>query len=659
MAGYGTKKIFGDRGLQLTFPLEFQKAYNLPLAYFPSHQGAAQDVMAGSDFQSQYHQEKRAYANKTVMDGLVARRSAEQKLLTGPHNYHVPKPVLGQRVYANPSYGNTSIASGRRDSGAADAPFKVVENGGMMRGSGGLKTVEARQFYKDQLTRRIGQLDRLNALSQGFAVEMGQPYERHDNRQSGPPNKVEFFIYLRALGDTILSGDLSRFTFENVKELITRLLQLGPTASREDFQDILDALDTMTTTARDGMLEDPEFAEKPDNMAYATTLVDYLERMRAYVVEMFKYVNDDAKTRAAISKGMMKRIPTPNGEVDGFEKMLKMSIPERIRDGASGRVSVRSGLRNRMEDFDGFFGGDDDDGSGDGGGGGGDSWFGMAAPAREDEEARGIPRAPFAGRAGDPARERFGRDTGRRTRGEASFYGEDGESVAPSARLDADPYLAYPLGASGFDPNALGATPADSGAFKRAVEQEVGSVLRPLGFSGDVEDVDEFVAAQYPDPSNFVREVARGLEEKTFTPAQIARGMELLDLEVFNDYVAENTGDVGPAPALPARSNLGGLGGPADLGVPIYRPVRQGSITTSAAEGGGYASEADWAELTALGFPRSMDGMAAFTTTPQISSLMKKLPDKWGGPVNIRPTTIRKHAMATVRKYFKRIDPSW
>jgi len=660
MAGYGTKKINGDRGVQLTFPLEFTRAYNMQDAYFPSYQGEAQAISVGKDFQSQYHEEKRQYANKCVMDGLVARYSAEQKLLTGPHNYHVPKPVLGQRRYANPSYGDSAMYSSRRDAGAVEAPFKVIETGGMLRGSGGLKTVEARDFYKEQLQRRISQLDRMNALAQGYSVDMGQPFERQDNEQEGSPNKIEFFIYLRALGDAIRTGDLSRFTFENVKELIIKLVQLAPRATREDFQDIVDSLDSMTILARDGLLEDPEFARQPDNIAYANTLVDYLERMRAYVAEMFKHVDDDPKRRAAISKGMMKRIPTPNGEVDGFEKMLKITIPQHVVDGASGAMSVRSGLRNRLEDFDGFYGGDDDDGSGDGGGGGGGSWFGMSAPTREDEEAGGMPRAPFAGRSGDPAREEYGRDTGRRTRGVASFYGDQEEMDA--RREDEAPYLAYPLASAGFDPAAMGGAPAVSPeAFKNAVEDEIIAVLRPLGFSGDIEDVDTFVNAQYPDPSNFVREVARGMEEKSFTPAQIAMGMEALDLTTFIDYIGENAGDVAPAAAQPARAGVGRMQAVGGLPPPTYRPQTGEalSMTTAAAGGGGYATEADWSELTGLGFPRNMRGMSAFETTAQISQLMRKLPVKWGGPVNIKASTQRKNAMVTVRKYFKNIDPSW
>lgn len=661
MAGYGTKKPFGDRGVQLTFPLEFQKAYHLGSSYFPSDQGLPPDIMMGSDFQSSYHQQKRLDANKVVMDGLQARKSAERKLLTGVHNYHLPRPVLGQRRYANPSYGADQTSSARRDSGT-DAPFRLVDTtqmsgSGHMRG-GVLKTREGQEFYRRQLDNRIEQLNRLDALAQGYAVEMGQSYQTQDNTKEGSPNKVEFFIYLRALSDALLTGDLSRFSFENFKEMISLLFRFAPTATREDFKDLIKEFDQILETARDGLLEVPTFAQKPQNVAYSTSMVEYLERLNKYIDQMYGNVDRSEQEKTILSKSLIKSL--------GFDSVFKTSTPERfVVEATSGRASLFSeGLRNRMEDFDGFFGGDDDDGSGDGGGGGGGSWFGFSAPSREDEELRGIPRAPFAGRSGDPARERYGRETGRRTRGDASFYGEDMDSAGLVGRdraWDEAPYLAYPLGAAGFDPSAMGSAPAvDHEQFRRAVEDEISSVLRPLGFSGDVEDVEEFVNEQYPDPKTFVREVVSGLEEKTYTPAQIAQGMDMVDLPFFSDYIAEHSGDVAPAPALPARAGVGALGGVGALPPPVYRPYESSSegSTTTAPAGSGYATAEDWAELERLGFPRHMTGMAQFKTAREIATLMRKLPAKWGGPVNMR-TDERKNAMAYVRRIFQKIDPKW
>jgi hypothetical protein len=685
MAGYGTKKPFGDRGVQLTFPLEFQRAYNLPQEYFPSYQGMAQELMIGRHGAADYHEQKRLEANRTVMIGLQARKSAERKLLTGPHNYHLPKAVLGQRRYANPSYGDNSSYSGRRDNGAPDAPFKVVENGAMV-GSGSmvggvLRTTEAREFYRQQLDRRISQLDRLDALAQGYAVPMGQPYERHDNKEQGSVDKVELFVYLRALGDSILEGDYSRFTFENIKELVKLLTRFSPYATREDFNDIFDELDIQLSTARDGADAIPALAEKSSKGAYAATLIEFLFRMREYVAAMFRLINLPVEEKIAASKAYMKRIPTEGGEIDGFEKLLRVDFNKLIKEFSDGTVSMVSGERRRLEDFDGSFGGDeDDDGSGDGGfssvarlreglveGPDGRFRIGITtASTREDDEASGVPRAPFAGRAGDPARERYGRETGRRIRGEASYYGEEEygslAAVARGAREEDEPYLAYPLGAAGFDPNAMGGAPrVDPEAFRRAVEEQISEVLRdPLGFTGDIEDVEEFVNTNYPDPSVFVREVVRGLEEKSYTPAQIANGMEQVDIPaLFGEYIAEHSGDVGPAPAAPARSGVGGLGGIGALPPPVFRPEgSEGSTTTAPPTR--TASEADWAELTGLGFPRNRSGLAAYKTAESLRALMGKLPAKFGGPIRSGADTKRSSLIAyLVRVFRSRIDPNF
>ena len=198
MSAFGTKKSSGDRGLQLTFPLYFQEAYNIPLEYFPSYEGESTDLLIGSDFQSEYHEQKRMEANRSVMNGIQANKTKEEKLLTGRANYHLPKPVLGQRIYANPSNGAEVLSSTRRDNGKL-APFRTVEAGKEdgMRG-GVVVSLEAQEFYKKQLERRIAQLNRINALTQGYAVQMGDTYKTENNMKEGSIDKVEFlFIFVR------------------------------------------------------------------------------------------------------------------------------------------------------------------------------------------------------------------------------------------------------------------------------------------------------------------------------------------------------------------------------------------------------------------------------------------------------------------------------
>ena len=225
MSAVGTKKPLGGLGVSLTFPYHFQEAMKgRPDAYFPSYEGEPFQNLVGTHFQAQYHQEKMIDAHRSVSNGILANKSKEKLLLTGIHNYHVPKPVLGQRIFANPSLGTVSFPSARRDTN--NAPWVTVENGTPMGGMvGGAVTSAGRDFYNSKLQSRIEELNRMNAVAQGFTVPSGQPHMVSDNTAMGPASKVNFFLYLKTLGDDVLQG-LTRFSLENMKSLLNDLFNL-------------------------------------------------------------------------------------------------------------------------------------------------------------------------------------------------------------------------------------------------------------------------------------------------------------------------------------------------------------------------------------------------------------------------------------------------
>lgn len=656
MSAVATKKPFGDAGVQLTFPANFQKAYDLPPAYYPSDEGSGFDIMIGTDFQSKYHDEKRREAHQSVLNGLQARRTAEQKLLTGPHNYHLPKPVLGQRKFANPSNGDVGHSSARRDN-TFDAPFKTIESG--MAGSGMrggvVRSLEGQQFYHKQLERRIAQLNRINALAQGFAVQMGSQYKTEDNTKTGSVDKVEFFLYLRALMDAITEGDLSRFTFENLKEMIGMMFRFGPTMSLEDIDDTRDALDLMIVSIRDGLSEEPTLAVEPDKRAYAETLVLYTEKMRDYIGAMEGNINLEEKDKKTLSASLRKSL--------GFEKLLRKGadVASVLRQARQGNARVDEAV----EDFDGRWGGDGDDGDDEDG----DGRFDRPAPTREDEEQRGVRRQPFAGQSGDPNRGRFGSRTGLIVFGGPSFFGE--ADARADAIEDAFPQYIAPLGLAGADPNAVGVPKANPDTLIEAVETELKQVLEPLGFDA-TNDPAEFITANYPDPSDFVNELARGLEEKGFSKAQIAEGMTSVGLEVFSDYIAENAGDTAPAPAQPARhsglSALGGLAPPiyrdddddgqADVVPPVDLASRLGATAPKKAKKGTTSKEQ---LLRSSGLPKTRDEMYQnYRTEAQYRELGMRIPKEFGGPYKVREGTLVKNIKARIIRIMRdNYDPDW
>lgn len=632
MSAYGTKKFFGDEAVQLTFPANFSKAEVLPRAFYPSEAGSPFQILIGTDFQSTYHEQKRLDANQSVMNGLQARRSMEQKLLTGPHNYHLPKPVLGQRRFANPSLGSESYSSARRDN-SEDAPFRTVESGreGGLRG-GVMRSLEGQEFYQKQLGRRIAQLNRINALAQGFAVQQGQQYRTENNTTSGSVDKVDFFIFIQSLLDAITEGDLSRFTVDNLKELIAMMFRFGPTMTVEDIDDTREAFDTMLISVRDGLSDEPNIANEPEKRAYAETLVLYVEKMRQYIGQIERNFNLQPRDKKTFSDSLRKSL--------GFEKLLKKgatvkSVLQEVRQ-------VNPRVNDAVEDFDGGFDDDDDDDED------GDGRFNRPAETREDEEARGMPRQPFAGRADDPNRRRFGERSGAMATA-PSFFGEEED--------DGGQQFVAPLALSGAEPNAEAMGQANPQILVETLEQVIQSILQPLGYEKD-EDPNVAVEFYYSEPSFFVREVEGAMTDRGFSKAQIAEAMLGSGMEVFSEYIAEHSGDTGPAPIQPPARAVGPMG----LNLPIYRDDDDDGVADVVLPQQMAQPDDDpfLAMLRAIGIPTRSTMLANFRTAEQYRALGLRIPAELGGPYRMRADTTPKNAKAYIIKLIqKNYDPDW
>ena len=561
MAAVATKKPGGDFGVQVGFPAVFQQYFTAGVAYYPDEVSAPFEMLVGTTFQSANHEQKRLEANQNVLNGLQARRSAELKLLTGPHNYHVPKPVLGQRRFANPSYGAWAGGESTRRDNASTAPWRTVEsdtayNGIMLDGQmhgGVVRTREGYDFYKGQLNDRINQLNAMNSLAQGWAVPLGQSEGTMDNTKIGSTNKVEFFVMLRALMDAVTAGDLTRFTYENIKDMLGKMFYFGPTASQDDFEDMFHAMDSIVRDIQQGMdtTEGNSMYSDFQNPQYATTLLLFMRMARSYAGQMFKNMNMSEKDRTTLSKSLVKSL--------GFERLLRNQTPAGVVNDAR---TVNSRVSQAAQDFDDF-----DEG------GWGDGRFDQPAPNREDEEQSGMVRAPFAGEGGDPNREAWGARRG--------AYNQ------PAAYFDVEP-LANPLNYGGPDATTAAAPPQDIGEIQSATSDAIDRVLDQFGGGGGTRE--QKVAANFPQEETFVEQVASALEEQGFSNAQIAAGMDAQpDLQdVFATYVAENSGDLAPPPIPGAvyDPTVGVMGAPVfpgtaaaaagpDVAVPLPRGFRQ------------------------------------------------------------------------------------
>jgi len=561
MAAYGTKKAGGDFGVQLTFPAIFQRHFDKGFAYYPSGDNAPADILIGTDFQSEYHEQKRQYANKTVLDGIQAKKSAERLLLTGTANYHLPKAVLGQRRFANPSFGQLGDTSARRD-GTVDAPFKLVATaeGGMMgRGmvggmvGGVLNTPEGAAFYKNRLRSRVGELDKINAVAVGYTVSQGQSVPTSDNTKEGAPSKVDFFIYLRSLSDSILENDLSKFTFENLKGLLKLLFQLGPTADLEDLNDAATIINSMVSDLRDG-LESLGEGVVGDDQEYILTLQLFIEGMRRYTDLMIRSINMSAKDRQTVSKSAIKTL--------GFDRLMPKGTPQAVV------ALARTGntrLNQAAEDVDDDDDEDDDDDN--------DGHFGTLAPTREDEEAGGRPRAPMAGRNGDPNRDAYGEE-GRAVADIPEFF-DDGAAQTDVAPLDM----------AGAEPNDE-IPEADTASLREdleaAIEDTKYAVVEDLTPDDAGKPLERLLGEKNIDPREFVRVLEETLLASGHSRADIATAMRLDGSELFKQYVNEN-GAQGRVPPQPRNERQPGLPPPTVRWEEAPRPAASVSSTATRA----------------------------------------------------------------------------
>jgi len=102
-------------------------------------------------------------------------------------------------------------------------------------------------------------------------------------------------------------------------------------------------------------------------------------------------------------------------------------------------------------------------------------------------------------------------------------------------------------------------------------------------------NLNELVPKLYPDTRYFVANVADAMVERGYSKAQVAAAMGETSLPFFADFIARNGGDIGPAPALPARRYppAGSQPPPPIYGAPFGPPPPSGppSVTSTSAVG--------------------------------------------------------------------------
>lgn len=259
MAAVGTKKPGGDVAVQLTFPAVFAEVYadsGEGESFKPSYPLAPARLSGGDDLQAAYHEQKRADAHHMVRAAVAASEESDRKMLVSHANYYgMPKPVLSQRRFANPSLGNQSgaIDSARRTMPGSTAPFRCVSiddatGAGacgacyetQMRG-GVLRTKEGQQWAASRLQDRVQQLNTIDAAAATpVPLETGEGIEYPNVADTFAPRaQLDLLAALDQLENALLGaefGSVVRFAVTDFSTVIKLLVRFGTVASREEIE---------------------------------------------------------------------------------------------------------------------------------------------------------------------------------------------------------------------------------------------------------------------------------------------------------------------------------------------------------------------------------------------------------------------------------------
>jgi hypothetical protein len=193
MSAFGTAKM-PTTSLNTGFPAAFGYAYaqyGEPETFYPEGALPSVDNTVGHDFQAMWHQQKMRDAHYMAGAKVRSTHAMNARAFSSAHGYFgMPPPVLGQRKFANPSFGAyPSGNSARMDQ--PGAPWHIMEGTsgmGIGMGSNGhleggvLRTSAGQRHGRATLLARIAQLNaisaaKMNFQSQGAPIQLpGTPF---------------------------------------------------------------------------------------------------------------------------------------------------------------------------------------------------------------------------------------------------------------------------------------------------------------------------------------------------------------------------------------------------------------------------------------------------------------------------------------------------
>jgi len=329
-------------------PTAFQNAYarfGSPEQYVSGGSLPALQTTTGNDFQAHYHAQKKADADRMVRAKVDATTMMYKRSNSSAHGFFgMPKPVLGQRKFANPSAGALSGTSAREDYG--DAPFHFSDAHGVSgAGSCGrlvggvLRSAQGQSYGMALLQKRIAEFDNIAKLSAEYKGSLadGMPPQAMPFAGEQPPvsasladvPKVELSQLLQSILNALSDGEAeasaSRLTYQDSVRAFALIVRLATTGGAEDIDDVIEFIDGGSSA--DGIL--PKLGEltiRPvtdapvKNQQLYLSLKEFWERVKIYLDNMAKTVGMPYKNRQSASQAYIKTLR--------FTKIFRGKLPE-------------------------------------------------------------------------------------------------------------------------------------------------------------------------------------------------------------------------------------------------------------------------------------------------------------------------------------------
>lgn len=357
MAAVATKKPGSDFGQQLTFPAVYSETVNQlhqPFAYYPDPKTRPVPLPADYDtVQGTYHEQKRQDANRRALAGVKDTQMAKYRFTHSHAGYwKMPKPVLSQRIYANPSFGNQADIYSAR-------PSLDSLSGGV------LYTKEAQKWGRQQLKNRVNQLNAIDAAKQEFlsgvpsftTSEAVNPVSESEHTKLD----IEVVQTLQGLFSQLQSGKADAIAYNDMIKFLRLVFRWTITATEEDLKDVLEYLDEgeeyllgLINQLQEG--EDAD-ADVLNQKEYVAQIYHTIDKVRDYLSKMVGVVNFPIKEKKAASANYLKtlgltKLSTAKKSAEQIKLALKQAKNQEIYEYAQEYDVPYNEAKNYFDSYD-------------------------------------------------------------------------------------------------------------------------------------------------------------------------------------------------------------------------------------------------------------------------------------------------------------------